>query len=555
MANYCYHPLPPENDSFKIPPYTRLLVLFAGKEPQPLHGVLEVTSVESPAPFEALSYTWGSDLVDASLYIGNGILPIRANLDAALRSLRLPSQARRLWVDTICINQEDIQERTRQVQYMRLIYKRATRVIVWLGLKSNGIEEAFALAVQLSECRRGESATKETDFRPDNNLTNTTVLSSAIDKMTTQVNQLSGGSIHNSWEAQLLTMGVGQSHRSMALYILKKNPHGADLLRDLFRRPYFSRIWCIQEVLVSSWSVAKCKDLEIDFMDLMACAQSLHYARNTVFGHTLHFWDFVYSARTGEDKLGTVDGSMNSLLHCLGASRNFDASDPRDKVFSLLGISDEGLKPSSALSNPLSRFEMPNRAKRAYEVVQQTVSRVNAFLSYDYSHPALIADYSKDLVQVYRDLTRFFVGLAPRSLEVLSYVSHIDDPSEGSFPSWVPKWFQKYSASPLMFSCYNAGLIFGPTRHSPRGLDNPPSGKPHYPDTLQLDGFRIDRVCKVSDPMLHNALEPMKIPQIWSQLFRFPYKSNTEVKYRSGESLHLAFLLTLTAGILSVLQH
>ncbi|KAI4157735.1 MAG: hypothetical protein LQ342_008053 [Letrouitia transgressa] len=553
MANYYYHPLPPEQIQFKTPPYTRLLVLSAGREPQPLHGVLELTNVESPPPFEALSYTWGSNFVDTPLYSVNGNLPIRANLDAALRSLRLPSQARRLWVDAICINQEDIQERTRQVQYMRLIYKRATRVIVWLGLKSHGIEEAFTLAIQLSECRRGKGAMKELDSRPEDNPTSSTILSSAIDGFATHVNQLNSESVHNSWEAQLMTVSNEESHESMALYLLKENPHIADLLRDLLKRPYFSRIWCIQEVLVSSWSLAKCEDLEIDFMDLIACAQYLHFTRNSVFGQILHFWDFVYSARTGEHKLGKVDGSMNSLLYCLAASRNFDASDPRDKVFTLLGISDEGLKPLLALW-PDSRFELPDRTKRDLETAKETMSRLSALLDREYSHPALIADYSKDLVGVYRDLTRFFVGLAPHILEILSYVSHLDDPSEGSFPSWVPKWFQKQSTSPLMVGCYNAGLIFGPTRHSPRSLDNALLGKPQNPDILQLDGFRIDRVYKVSDTMLHDTLEPVKIHNIWSQLFQLPY-NHSEVKYRSDESLHLAFLLTLTAGILSVIQH
>ncbi|KAL9041796.1 MAG: hypothetical protein Q9214_003983 [Letrouitia sp. 1 TL-2023] len=465
MANYCYHPLPPEQTAFQTPPYTRLLLLSAGKEPQPLHAVLELIHVESPPPFEALSYTWGSNIVDTPLYSENGNLPIRANLDAALRSLQLPSQARRLWVDAICINQEDIQERTRQVQYMRLIYKRATRVIVWLGLKSHGIEEAFALAIQLSECRRGQSAMKETDIRPDDNPTRSTILSSTMDKMITQVNQLSSD--------------IEESHQLMILCVLKENPYSADLLRDLLKRPYFSRIWCIQEVLVSSWSVAKCEDLEIDFMDSIACAQSLHFTRNSVIGQILHFWDFVYSARTRENKLGTVDGSINPLLYFLASSRNFDASDPRDKVFTLLGISDEGLKPSSALWNTVSRFEMPDRAK--YEAIQRTISRT------------------------------------------------------------TPKIWWKSDLWP------NAPFA--------RGFDNPLHGKAQIPDILQLDGFRIDRVCKVTDALLHDTLKPVNIHHIWSQLFNLPYKFRSEVKYRSDESLHSAFLLILTAGILSVCQH
>lgn len=517
--------------------------------------MLEMISVESPPPFEALSYTWGSNIVDSPLYVEAGNLPIRANLDAALRSLRLPNLARRLWVDAICINQDDVQERTRQVQYMRLIYKRATRVIVWLGLKSPGIEEAFTLALQLSECRRGENVSKAIDTIPEDNSRSSTVLSNTIGALATELNHLTTKSVQNSSQVQMTSLGIGESHQGMAVYLLEQNPHAVDLLRDLLSRPYIRRIWCIQEVLVSSWCIAKCEDLEIDFMDLIAGARSLHFSRNSVFGQTLHFWDYVYCTRTGEHKLGRVEGSMNSLLCCLGAGRNFDASDPRDKVFTLLGISDEGLKPVLALVPSASRFETPDHAPFSQRIARWLLLGLD-FPGFKYSHPVLKADYSKDLVEVYRDLTRFLVQVQPRVLEILSHVSHLDDPSEGSFPSWVPKWFQKQSTSPLMIGCYDAGLISGLTRHHPRNIDNRLGVKPENPDLLHLDGFRIDRVSKVSDAMLHDTQEPIHIRHIWSKLFNLPYDFDSQVKYRcSDETLHIAFLLTLTAGLLGIIQY
>ena len=308
-------------------------------------------------------------------------------------------------------------------------------------------------------------------------------------------------------------------------------------------------------MLVSSWSLAKFEDLEIDFMILIACAQILHLTRKSVFGHVLHFWDNVYCARTKEHQEGKVDGSMNTLLMCLAASRNFEASDPRDKIFTLFGISDEGLKPEMVLWNQTNGFASTDRAKRAQAFNRWAITTIWSLLDYEYSHPALIVDYTKDLVELYIDLTRFLVRLPPRALEVLSYVSHVSEPSEGLFPSWVPKWFQKQSTSPLMVKTYNAGLILGPTRHIPRSLDNPFRGKPAHPDLLHLDGFRIDYVCKVSDVFFHDLPKSARILDAWSQLFDLPYDFPTEVEYRTGESLEQAFFLTLTAGILGVNQH
>jgi Heterokaryon incompatibility protein (HET) len=66
----------------------------------------------------------------------NGTLSITANLAEALKYLRNSTAARLLWIDAICINQQDLEERGRQVRLMAKIYSRARRVILWVGPKS-----------------------------------------------------------------------------------------------------------------------------------------------------------------------------------------------------------------------------------------------------------------------------------------------------------------------------------------------------------------------------------------------------------------------------------
>jgi hypothetical protein len=87
--------------------------------------------------YEALSYVWGGDLTDP-VYCDNREILVTPNLISALSILRetmvaYPSFHRTLWVDSICINQNDIVERGHQVRLMKDIYSHAIRVIVWLG--------------------------------------------------------------------------------------------------------------------------------------------------------------------------------------------------------------------------------------------------------------------------------------------------------------------------------------------------------------------------------------------------------------------------------------
>jgi hypothetical protein len=88
----------------------------------------------SQSDFEALSYTWGESLNNEYVEVQDQIqIPITDNLARALRRLRYPSEPRYLWIDAICIDQKNLGERSRQVAYMGEIYKRASRVIIWLG--------------------------------------------------------------------------------------------------------------------------------------------------------------------------------------------------------------------------------------------------------------------------------------------------------------------------------------------------------------------------------------------------------------------------------------
>lgn len=84
--------------------------------------------------YEALSYTERGQVVQRQIVCNEQVFSITENLFDALTVLRAnQNEDRYLWIDTICINQRDAQEKAQQFQKMLMIYQNAMRVIAWLG--------------------------------------------------------------------------------------------------------------------------------------------------------------------------------------------------------------------------------------------------------------------------------------------------------------------------------------------------------------------------------------------------------------------------------------
>lgn len=103
-----------------------------------------VTSTQHNLAYDALSYSWGRGPRDKVLKLDGADFAISTTLHAALRALRSPAEARYLWVDQICINQDDAAEKSVQVAGMLKIYFKAATVHVWLGEASEHSDLAIA---------------------------------------------------------------------------------------------------------------------------------------------------------------------------------------------------------------------------------------------------------------------------------------------------------------------------------------------------------------------------------------------------------------------------
>jgi Heterokaryon incompatibility protein (HET) len=88
--------------------------------------------------YEALSYTWVDELATQPIYIDEKLALVGPNLREAIEFLRDKHNERVLWIDAICINQADVQEKNKQLSIMPYIYTRAQTVVVWLGCHDFG---------------------------------------------------------------------------------------------------------------------------------------------------------------------------------------------------------------------------------------------------------------------------------------------------------------------------------------------------------------------------------------------------------------------------------
>ncbi len=168
--------------------------------------------------YEALSYTWGEERSPTPVFVNsNGskrkFIEVTQNLATALIYLRHKSEARILWIDALCINQEDMKERSSQVARMADIYRLANRVVVWLGPESEEGRSSEALSTL-----RGIGSKIEIEW--------------ALYEMRAT------NEGDPSWADRNIPQTVDQNSLNSLLMIIN--------------RPWFERIWVQQEIALAS---------------------------------------------------------------------------------------------------------------------------------------------------------------------------------------------------------------------------------------------------------------------------------------------------------------
>ncbi|KAI9771043.1 MAG: hypothetical protein M1839_002979 [Geoglossum umbratile] len=268
----------------------RILTLNPGALNDPLEGRLEFFNIASPEKYEPLSYVWGDPERIYEIICNGSRLGITASLNDALRQLRQPDQPRRLWVDQICINQDNQAERSQQVQFMNSIYKNASHVLVWLGPDHQDMAEpAFKLVRELVEIFQDEKKCEQ--FRIDH-----------TDHL---------------------------KERSRDPWIP---------LTHVTHLPWFARAWIVQEIGTKAPATLLWGDAEIDWKLVHIVCEKLtdyHHLRKH-FNIQTDLIKYVFQ-RFIAPPMTSRHANRFSLIYELHRARHLQVTDARDRVFAMLG--------------------------------------------------------------------------------------------------------------------------------------------------------------------------------------------------------------------------
>jgi len=130
MANsFSYQKLPPQQ--------VRLLTPRRSSNHKELRFALRAYSVDDPPSYVAVSYTWGTSAASNFVYLNDVKHWVRPNLWWCLYYVSMNPSWRHVWVDYLCIDQTNIEERNQHVQTMDRIFSNANLVVAWLGVEDD----------------------------------------------------------------------------------------------------------------------------------------------------------------------------------------------------------------------------------------------------------------------------------------------------------------------------------------------------------------------------------------------------------------------------------
>ncbi|KAH7034649.1 heterokaryon incompatibility protein-domain-containing protein [Microdochium trichocladiopsis] len=375
-----------EYTSLEGPGSIRIIHLEPGRGDDTLSCTLETAALGDGVKYEALSYAWGDPSDRRTIKCHGRDLDITTSLFKALQQLRRASETRLLWADAVCINQQDMEEKSEQVGLMSQIYSQPQRVLIWLGddmVGLEGVQESLEAVLRM------------------------------IPPVHYDAESIRECSLRFCRETARLTR-EGRSSETLS-------HHDWRPINALLDRTWFSRKWIVQEVSMASGHVPRivmCGSIEIAWETLstiayamftygffsQATSESLLYAPGPSPSH--HF-----SCTAIQPTIAVVNAyvvqmiqhfTTGNLLDCAMATYAFKCTDSRDHIYSLLGLARRGPYPVTI---------EPDYSKSAEQVL------------FDFARSVLIQDQNPNLL-----------GLAPNNESEITG----KDTERGKLPSWVP---------------------------------------------------------------------------------------------------------------------
>lgn len=380
------------NDSYKYEPllretHIRLLILNPGTGEDILVGSIKVVDLDDPMldPFEAISYVWGSPEKDQAMLIDGRPLPITTSLREALLQTRLPERPRILWADSVCINQDDSIEKGHQVFAMGRIYKTSRRTLICLGRQPHNEHRARDAAALINDV---EAMIDDVMQDPD----------------------FSGGYHSFPWPSEDDPLLVDTRWLSAWNTLVCHN--------------WFYRGWVVQEAALGHDALIHWAGAHIQWMSLLRVEFWLHWRALPMWRpgpgrpwsvSNLHTNSFHFrrskEAETFMPRYTNENIRAVTILSVLRSARYLKLTDPRDRIYAFMAL--------------------------------ETSDGIMAKLK-------LQPDYEQPYHEVFYEFARRYVQ-ETSDLEILTHVDHDEEGmiDHHDVPSWVPRWDEKTSASPI----------------------------------------------------------------------------------------------------------
>lgn len=341
------------------PAAIRLLLLFPeSNDDEQIYCTLSEHHFDSCPAYEALSYTWGNSRDRASIVCNGQFLSITSSLYRILLHLR-GQEERALWIDQVSINQDDDREKSQQVGMMRDIYRRSERTVAWLGDPLASTEMGFETLHKLSEARI------------------------AISEILSNDAWLKVDDDPHGYNRLLAISRSPEKYWGIA----KPNKMEMNAVLSVLRSPWFTRMWIVQEAAVSENLILQSGQYSISARYVILAffvMQTMVAEQRTTVGlisrggyemlETLALCRYSYQMR---------DSTELSLLTLLCRCRQFQATDPRDRLFALYGLTsssllDLGLTPDytihsrDVLCSSYYKLMCDDQSLRLLELVEST---------------------------------------------------------------------------------------------------------------------------------------------------------------------------------------
>ncbi|KAK0124903.1 hypothetical protein ONS96_008781 [Cadophora gregata f. sp. sojae] len=355
---FTYTPLPKQDGSQRE---IRLLTVHEGDGTEIRYSLNTVSLDEAP-PYEALSYVWGDPNRTREIILDGKSFRVTTNLARALRHLRDGQKPRTLWIDAICIDQQNAEERSSQILLMRDVFQRASKVVVWLGESTMASKASFSLIRKLDFGSSSFWEQKE-------NQGPVSLSQDALGGLQTLLNRRSS-----------LTGLRG-------------------IINDIASRPWWTRVWVIQEAAVARSIVVRCGDDEMPWWLFSNALSAIATLAPDLSGPSTE--RLILFKKRLSIHMHISKGPLRSLEDLVANTRIMVATDPKDMVYALLGL-------AGNIGDPTS-------------------------------HPICSPDYSSatSVVDVYRDFVAYCISQG--SLDIICMRRNYDH-LDGSWPSWVPDW-------------------------------------------------------------------------------------------------------------------